>query len=72
MTYTMTVFNGLTNEYDVREMTNEEIKQFEESRIAAQKDIEKSEKLIEDKRLARQAVLSKLGLTDEEIEILLS
>lgn len=65
------IYNHLTGEDIVRDMTAEEIAQYE-----AEKEAENSRKAeikseTEAKESARQALLDKLGITQEEAQLLL-
>jgi hypothetical protein len=62
-----TIHNVGTGEITTREMTEEEIADAE--RVSAEQNRRKAE--IEAKEAARQAVLTKLGLTPEEAQALL-
>jgi len=60
------IINCGTGEEIVRELTNSEKEQIE---IAAQKDAESFAK-VQAKAAARQAILDRLGLTEEEARLL--
>jgi hypothetical protein len=65
------IYNGSTGENEIREMTAEELIEFN-----AQNEIYKAEKLAKENeekelRTNKISVYQKLGLTEEEIEILL-
>ena len=61
------IINCETGEEIVREMTDDEKKQIE---IAVKKDAESLAK-VQAKLAARQAILDRLGLTEEEARLLL-
>ena len=68
MTKLMTrIHNTETNEIIDREMNADEIKQFEINKITAEKDKAKAET----KALAKSALLVKLGITEDEANLLL-
>ena len=62
------VHNSETNEIIDREMTKEEIIQFEK----IQAELTESSSINESKAVQRQAILDRLGLTPEEAALLLS
>lgn len=62
------IHNTDTNEIIDREMTVAEFKQYQIDQEAVALEIQ----IASDKRAAKQAILDKLGLTVEELEIALS
>lgn len=64
---TITIHNTETDEYITREMNEAEIAQWEADKIA----YAEFEKQQLEKQNKRQAVLEKLGLTEEEAKVLL-
>ncbi len=65
MTNIMTTHDLATGEVDIREMTAEEIKHQEELNIAIQ--VDRNSQIAK-----RNAVLERLGITEEEAKLLLS
>ena len=67
MTIQIGIYNHATGVNIVRDMTDQELADHE---IAATES-EKTEKLFADMAAARLAVIAKLGLTEEEVQLLL-
>jgi hypothetical protein len=61
------IHNTKTNEVIDREMTNQEFAQYEAEQVIAAARIAEEET----KATARQAVLARLGLTEEEAQLIL-
>ena len=64
----VTIHNMGTNEIETREMNAAEFKQWEADQAASAAEIVAEA----DKEAARQALLAKLGITDDEAKLLLS
>jgi hypothetical protein len=65
------IINTETNEEVLVEFTLQEIKEQEKNQIVYLKKIQMQEAEAEAKATARQALLSKLGITQEEAQLLL-
>ena len=65
---TITIHNAETNEIETREMNAAEFKQWEADQALFAAEIVAQA----DKEAARQALLAKLGITDDEAKLLLS
>jgi len=64
--YKETIVNAETGEVKVRDLTKAEIADLQ----SQQAELEERLKAIEEKNLARSAVLEKLGLTADEVKLL--
>lgn len=72
MTYQIGIFNGLTGEEIVRDMTNEE-QAARDAEIAAHlADKELKAKIKAEQEEAKAALLERLGITEAEAKLLLS
>jgi phage gp36-like protein len=67
MEYTEKIINLETNEVTIRNFTEAEIKEIEEQTAKQNADRALADKIIMDKMAERDAALSKLGLTADEI-----
>lgn len=67
MTPTISLTDAITGENIVREMNAEELAQYK----IIQEEAKLEEKALLDKQKARQAVLQKLGLSEQEAAVLL-
>ena len=65
------IHDAITNEVIVRDMTDDEIKEFNKFQTEAKKQENEQAKVETAKQAARQAVLDKLGLTADEAAALL-
>lgn len=65
------IHNVVTDEIQIREFSAEEIAQHKKDAAESEKRLKEIEAEIEAKLTARQAILEKLGLTEEEAAILL-
>jgi len=68
MTNQISIYDHKTGETIVREMTKDELSEAAEYTIAS----EQTQKMIADMATAKQAVLDKLGLTQDEAAALLA
>lgn len=57
---------------EVRELTKEELAQYEADRIRIEKELADKAAEIEAKKAAKAALLAKLGITEEEAVLLLT
>ena len=65
------IHDAISNEVIVRDMTDDEIKEFNKFQTEAKKEKNGQAKVETAKQAARQAVLDKLGLTADEAAALL-
>jgi hypothetical protein len=65
-------FNNETGDQEVRQMTNEELVDLENTRQSFAQEKAEREENEKQLNLAKQAVLAKLGLTLEEAQVLIS
>jgi hypothetical protein len=68
---TRTEVNCTTGEITIVELTKEEIKQFETAKAKAEFERTEAESQAKNKELARLVILEKLGLTAEEVALLI-
>jgi hypothetical protein len=62
------IFNGETNEFEDRPMTDEEFENFKAYQVAKENEYKEREA----KAIAKAALLDRLGLTAEEAALLLA
>ena len=67
-----TIIDVVTGETITRDMTSAELSQVEAEKLQADKDAERLAKTQADKEATRAAVLTRLGLTSDELLALLS
>jgi hypothetical protein len=72
MTYSEKIIDSVTGQETIRLYTDEEVAAVEAAKAAAEAEKTARESEVAAKEAARQAVLSKLGLTAEEVAALLS
>jgi hypothetical protein len=72
MTHKITEYDALTNETIEREATAKEVAQYEKDAAAQAKAKADAEAEAETKATEKSALLSKLGITQEEANLLLS
>lgn len=66
------IFDAITGETVTREMNAAELAQFEADKIRADKNAETLAKAQADKLAKRTAVMTRLGITSDELDALLS
>lgn len=66
--YKEKIFNVQTGETTWRDLTAEEVEKIEQAKIIAEKQAQETEQIA----LAKNALLEKLGITQEEAKLLLS
>lgn len=72
MTYQETIFDVATGKETIRPYTKEEIANAEAKKVQIEAEIFERQTIEAAKEAAKQAVLSKLGLTAEEVAALLA
>jgi|NOAtaT_7_FD_contig_121_171286_length_2368_multi_3_in_0_out_0_2 hypothetical protein len=67
----ISIADALTGQTVVREMTDEEFERYEKDNARIEAMVAQREQEIENKKIEKQQVLDRLGITEEEAKLLL-